>query len=361
MINKFIVLCAAVFLTGGILSAAEADSIKTRAVQFSFITPVGTNGLSSWNYTNAFSVNLLAGYAGGVRGAEFSGLFSLIRNDVRGVQFSGLGNLVLGKTEGAQFSGLFNVNLGEVKAWQFNGLAGVTTGSYKGAQFSGLAGVISDSLTGLQVSGFSNIVPGKIRGFQLGGFFNYAGRLQGVQIAPFNVVDSLEKGVPLGFLSFVGNGYRAVELSASESLFGILSFKTGVKKFYNILSVGTGYRQDFSLFAWGYGLGGFVTFSEKWGLSVDGLCYQVNEGAWFTDRLNLLNKLNFNASWKFAPHFEVFGGISWNVVVADVTDEYGDPAESHIAPWQVFDETYNGHINVKMYPGINAGVRFVNR
>jgi hypothetical protein len=136
-----------------------------------------------------------------------------------------------------------------------------------------------------------------------------------------------------------------------------MSFKTGTRQFYNILSAGGGSRDGLSLFAWGYGLGAFIPIGEKAGISVDGLCYQVNEGEWFTDRLNLLNKFNLTASWKLAEHFSLYGGVSWNVTVADITDEYGDQVVSHIAPWYVFNVTYNDHLNVKMYPGFSAGIR----
>ncbi|MFH1297188.1 MAG: hypothetical protein ABIJ04_07955 [Bacteroidota bacterium] len=48
---------------------------------------------------------------------------------------------------------------------------------------------------GLQCAGFSNVVAGPVSGVQISGLFNFARKLKGVQIAPFNYVDSLEKGV----------------------------------------------------------------------------------------------------------------------------------------------------------------------
>lgn len=370
--KSLITLTLILLLVANDLPAQETDSLKTRAFQFSFITPVGTNGLSSWKVTNRFSINLLAGYSGGLNGAEFSGLFSLIRIRMQGVQFSGLGNIVLGETRGAQFSGLFNINLKNVTAWQFAGLCNVATGNMKGFQCSGFASIAVQESRGMQVSGFmnyggggkitqiagfTNIAKKKSKGMQMAGFFNFAGKLKGVQIAPFNYVDSLEKGVPIGFLSFVRNGYHALEFSTTETMYGVFSFKTGVRQFYNILSTGVGYRNNRILWGWGYGLGGMIPLSEKWNLSIEGLCYQMNEGTWFTNRMNLLNKLNVIVSWRVTKRLEVFGGLSWNVTVSDITDEYGDMVESHIAPWWVFDELYDGRINIKMYPGIVAGIR----
>jgi len=356
-----------------VLQAQDSTGMKTKMFQAGFVTPLGTNGLHSWNVINQFSVNLLAGYAGGIHGVEFSGLGSVLKENMTGAQFSGLGNIVLNKTRGAQFSGLFNIGLDSVKATQFAGLVNmgrenvkaaqfaglvnIATGQVKGFQVAGMANVTAGQAKGLQIAGFLNVSSGRFSGTQISGFMNYSDKLKGTQIGVINFVDSLEHGVPVGFLSFVKNGYTAFEVGVSETLYGVMSFKTGTKKFYNILSVGGGSHDGLSLFAWGYGLGAFIPLGKKTGLSVDGICYQVNEGEWFTKRLNLLNKLNLSASWQVAPHLSVFGGLSWNVTVSDITDEYGDKIIPHIAPWSVFDETYDDHLNVKMYPGITAGIR----
>jgi hypothetical protein len=371
-----------------VMQAQDSAVMKTRSLQLSFITPLGSNGLDSWNVTNKFSINLLAGYAGGVDGTEFSGLVSVLHGNMRGAQFTGLGNVVLKETKGVQFSGLFNIGTGNAKAGQFAGLVNVNGGKTKGFQASGLANINADTTKGFQVTGlvnyapgskvsqlsglvnvaagnnhgvqlagFANVNSGRLSGTQVGGFFNYAGRLKGTQIGFINYTDSLEKGVPIGFLSFVKNGYTAFEVGVTETLYGVMSFKTGTRQFYNILSVGGGSRNGLSLFAWGYGLGAFIPVGKKAGISIDGTCYQVNENEWFTDRLNLLNRLNLTASWKLANHFSLYAGLSWNVTVADITDDYGEPVNSHIAPWSVFDETYDDHLNVKMYPGVSAGIR----
>jgi len=405
----------------GTLTAQDsiAEKEKIRSFQLSFVTPLGTNGLNSWDVTNRFSINLLTGYASGIDGIEFTGLVSVLKTNMRGAQFAGLGHVVLGETKGTQFAGLFNVNTGPVKAWQFAGLMNLTTreatglqcagltniaadtfsgvqisglgnvvtkhakglqiaglgnyakgnkvtqisgftniliGDSKGAMVTGFANVVTGNVKGAQIAGFSNIAPKKVKGTQISGFFNYAGKLKGVQVAPFNYVDSLEKGVPIGVLSFIRNGYRSVEFSVTETMYGVFSFKTGVRQFYNILTTGIGYRQNKILWGWGYGLGGMITLAPKWDLAIEGLCYQMNEGEWFTNRLNLLNKLNITAAWKLGKNLIVFAGISWNVTVSDVTDEYGDPVTPIIAPWSVYDET-NGRINVQMYPGFTAGIR----
>lgn len=354
------------------LHAQDSVKMTTRTFQLGFIIPLGSNGLNSGNITNKFSINLLAGYAGGVDGVEFSGLGSVIRQDMNGAQFAGLGNIVLHDAKGAQFAGLLNMNSGKFKGFQTSGLANINTDTTKGfqaaglvnyapgykvSQLSGLANITTGHNKGFQLAGLANIHTGRLKGTQVAGLFNYADKLSGVQIGVFNCVDSLEKGVPIGFLSFVKNGYIAFEVGATETLYGVMSFKTGTRQFYNILSVGGGSRNGYSLFAWGYGLGAFIPVGTKAGISIDGICYQVNEGEWFTERFNLLNKLNLTGSWRLANHLSVFAGISWNVTVSDITDVYGDLVTPNITPWHVFDETYDGHVNVQMYPGFSAGIR----
>ncbi|MCX6306305.1 MAG: hypothetical protein NT040_15175 [Bacteroidetes bacterium] len=363
---------AMLFIASLSLNAQDSATMKVHTFQIGFITPLSSNGLDSWNRINKFSINILAGFAGGIHGVEFSGLGSVLKSDLRGAQFSGLFNIISGNAIGAQFAGLVNINAGKVNGFQTSGLVNInadtTSGLQSGGllnyasgtkvtQFSGFSNIVSGNNKGFQIAGFINIVAKKCSGAQVAGFFNYTGKLNGVQIGFLNYTDSLEKGVPIGFLSFVKNGYSALEIGVTETLYGVMSFKTGTRQFYNILSIGGGTRDGLSLFAWGYGVGSFIPVGKKAGISIDMISYQVNEGEWFTNQLNLLNKIHVTASWKFAKHLTIFAGLSWNAAVSDITDEYGDIVVRHIAPWSVFDETYDDHINVKMYPGISAGIR----
>jgi len=191
--------------------------------------------------------------------------------------------------------------------------------------------------------------------------FNYAKNLDGCQIGVINVIDSLEHGVSIGFISIIKNGYRTLEISSSETLHGIISFKTGSNGLYNIFSAGAALREkdEMILWGWGYGVGTYVPVNERVGISLEGIAYHINENEWFTNRLNLLNRINGSLSVELAKHFTLFGGASWNVVVSATEDEYGNPVESKIPPANSnYDHTFENGINVKMYPGFNAGIRF---
>lgn len=376
-------------LWSGIGYGQDSTALKNRAFQISFLTPLGSNGLDSWNCKNRFSINILGGYAGGVDGVELSSLGSVIRTDMRGAQFTGLGNIVLCNSWGAQFAGLLNLSLGHAEGAQFGGLANITVGKTKGFQASGLANISCDTMKGCQISGLvnlaktgkvtqvsglmnvsyannkgaqlaglANINTGRLSGVQVAGLFNYSTRLKGTQIGLFNVVDSIESGTVFGFLSFVRNGYMTVEVASTETMYGMLSFKTGTRSFYTVLSTGWGYRDQMSLFGWGFGVGTLIPVSKHVDIGIEGVCYQINEDEWFTQRVNLLNKLNLTVAWSVAKHFTIFGGPTWNVTVSDVWDQYGDPVTSHIAPYWVFNETTDNGYNVKMYPGAIVGMRF---
>lgn len=367
----------------------ETQESTIRPFQITFVSPLGTNGLECWDITNNFSINLYAGYNGGLDGVELSGFGGMLKNDMQGFMGSGFGNIVLGKGTGVQTAGFFNYNqkyfdgvqasgfasiiTDSAKAVQISGFGNVTTEQIDGAQLagfanyskgntigqaSGFANVNNGDLKGFQISGFANVNTERTEGIQIAGFANYTKELKGTQIGVFNYIDSLEKGIPIGFFSIVKNGYRAYEISTSETLYGITSFKTGTEQFYNIISAGVSYRNDKVLWGWGYGIGTMMPLKNDWNLAFELLSYHINEDEWFTDVLNMHNKLQITASKKISQNINVFGGLSWNVNVSETIDNSGNKFDSSVSPWNVFDKTYGNDTNVKMYPGITAGIRF---
>lgn len=413
-----LLLAILIVLSTNFVKAQEKTDAKARAFQLTLVTPLGTNGIESGNKTNNISINLLGGYNGGLKGAEFGGFANILKGDMDGAQFAGYVNvnLATGKGfqgagflnynhkefRGAQLSGFANVVLSNAKGFQGSTFANVVNGNLKGMQLSGFANVVTDSIDGFQgavftnysksnthgqvsgfanfnfsdtkgpqiavfgnintgnlrsaqLAGFANINTNELHGVQVSGFFNYTRKLKGLQLGVFNYVDSLEKGVSIGILSFVRNGYHTFEISGNESLYGVLSYKTGTRSFYNILAVGASVKNDMIYWGWGYGIGTIVPISSKVDLNFEGTCFQINEDKWYNDKLNLLNKINLSVSYKVNDNLTVFGGPSWNVMVSDIENVN---QESKFVPWHVFDKTYDNNINVKMYPGFNLGIRF---
>jgi len=382
----------------------EIQEIKTRPFQLSFVTPLGTNGLESMNITNNFSFNIFAGFNGGLNGIEFSGFAGILKNNMNGAQFAGFSNIVLGKSRGVQFSGFSNINTGSFYGLQAAGFANIITNDAIGGQLAGFANVTTKMIDGIQIAGFANYSQGnkkgqisgfantnigdlngvqiagfgnvnttkvdgiqiagfaniseRVNGAQIAGFANVTKKLNGVQIGVFNFVDSLESGIPIGVFSFVKNGYRTFEISCSETLYGIASFKTGTKQFYNIISVGVGYKKDKLHWGWGYGIGTLRTLKNNWDLAFELISFHINEDEWFTDEINLNNKFQITTSKEIAENLNVFAGLSWNVNVSKIEDHHGNEFESSLAPWTVFDKNYDNDVNIKMYPGFTAGIRF---
>lgn len=387
------------------VGAQEKNDSSARAFQLTLVTPLGTNGVESGNKTNNFSINIFAGYNGGLKGVELGGFANILKGDMDGAQFAGYANVNLktGKGfqgagflnynhlgfNGAQLSGYANVVLSGSKGFQGAGFANVVKGSYRGVQVSGFASVVADSIDGfqgagfsnyskgntkgqiagfanfnigngkgIQLSGFSNINTERTEGVQVSGFFNYTKVLKGLQLGAFNYVDSLEKGASIGIISFVRNGYHKFEISSNESMNGVLSYKTGTNSFYNILSIGGAAKDDKIYWGWGYGIGTIVPLKEKFDLNFEATCFQINEDEWAVDRLNLHNRINALVSVRLSENLTVFGGPSWNVLVSDIKDKHGNTIKSDYAPWSTFNKTYNNDTNVKMYPGFSLGVRF---
>jgi len=210
----------------------------------------------------------LAGFSNALRGPmygpQISGFANFTSQNVDGVQISGFTNVAFGDVKVAQVTGFVNVGLKDVKLAQTAGFANVAVGDVRAAQLSGFANYCKN-VRGVQASGFTNIASGESKGIQVSGFLNYATNLSGLQVAPFNICDTVSSGMPIGVLSFVRKGYHTLEFTTDELFRANISFKTGVRRFYNILTAGL--NED-----WvhaGYGLGTQLGFSERWKMSLD--------------------------------------------------------------------------------------------
>jgi len=357
-INRLLFLAFIMPANTGLYAQDEQQTeMKWRPVQVTFITPVGTNGLGSRDIGNDFSLNILFGMNGGLRGAEFSGLGGMLKGDMKGAQFAGLLNTAGGNVKGFQAAGLVNVAAGTLNGAQAAGLVNVSGKELKGFQAAGLVNVAADSSKGCQVAGLANVaVDGKVS--QIAGLFNYTKRLNGVQIGLFNVADTVEHGVPIGLFSIVGRGgYHAFGISGNETFYGNASFMLGVKKFYNIFTTGIAFRDEKIIWGWGLGFGTQVRLGGRSDLSIEGLCYQVNVDEWFTHGPNLLGKLNLSFAWHLAPHLALTVTPSWNVTVSDMLDEYGEHQDNTFAPYSVYDYDFDNGMRLEMYPGLAIGIR----
>lgn len=220
--------------------------------QISVLPFIGTNLMTNSVSTNTFSLNVLAGYAGGVEGAEVGGLMNIVRGDVKGVQIGGLMNVVGGTVQGVQigglannnrhnvegvqiaglynavldsisgvqFAGLLNVNHGKVDGWQFAGIANGSTGELEGFQLAGILNVSGNSLDGFQLAGIANLGRGDSQGGQISGYANVITNMKGPQItggvnASFGEMEGLQLA---GMVNLSGKEFTGTQLAGIANL-----------------------------------------------------------------------------------------------------------------------------------------------
>ena len=193
------------------------------------------------NITNKNFKGLQLGFIditkGNLSGSQI-GFLNFSSKNVQGLQF-GFGNHSKQYLDGSQI-GFFN----QVR----NNLNGLQTG---------FVNEVKDSTKGVQM-GFVNETRKDAKGLQLGFINETKGKLTGWQVGFLNVADTIEKGVPIGFFSFIKKGgYRAVEISSNELYPINVSFKTGVPILYSIIQ-GSFYSHYKNQFAMGTGLGSLI-------------------------------------------------------------------------------------------------------
>lgn len=381
------------------ITADNVQAIEQRWVQVSMLPFIGSNRFVSGLITNRFSLNMFAGYAGGVRGLELGGFLNVLRNEMHGVQIAGFGNIVGKDSRGAQFSGFFNVDAGSFTGLQATGFSNVVTDTIRGVQLAGFSNVLRGPISGAQISGFSNfsshnmdglqaagfantalkdvtvaqlsgfanycrslgglqaagfanIASGTCTGAQVAGFVNYATDLHGLQLSVFNIADTVSSGTPIGLLSFVLKGYHTIELTANE-LFPInLSLKTGTRHFYNILTAG--YRSDWV--AVGYGLGTQFRMAKRLTLSMDLTANYVTNPDLFIKPKGSMLRFSPTLDIELARHLKLVVGPTLNAFAsldAEISERSAIPVmfsvpltDQSIAPFPVF-----------VWLGATAGIR----
>lgn len=276
---------------------------ENRIAQVSLLPKLGTNYLTSGTVTNNFSLNLIAGYSGDIKGMEIGTVSNIVRHNVNGVQFSGAVNIVGNDLKGLQVAGAVNTNLGnmygmqmaggvnrvkgQVWGWQIAGgmniaaarkdsltvspmsvqiAGGANFYSGKMVNFQTAAGINhADNCTGAQIAGGVNICNDEVRGVQIASIYNSANEIKGVQISGLynrtrklnglqlgliNYCDTIESGLPFGLINIVKTGYSKIEISANESFYANIAYKTGGNRAYSFLHAGMGRFAHI-----GYGLG----------------------------------------------------------------------------------------------------------
>jgi hypothetical protein len=387
------------FTSKGFSQSNNADTV--RSFQVSFLPFIGFNSMPV-NSTVNVSLNILGGYIKEVRVVEIGSLINIEGKNAGKCQLAGVGNLVGGSStglqcagviniagaqNGMQASGVLNVVAGDAGKCQLAGVGNVVGGSFKGFQGAGVinisktleglqvAGVLSEVLSdakSCQLAGVGNIVGGSFEGLQASGVFNYAKNVTGAQISgvinvtPFfkgaqlsviNISDSCQ-GIPIGVLSFVAKGYHQFEFSADEVFNTNVAFRTGVKRFYNIVMAGIRPGNfDHPLWTFGYGAGTMFGNPDRLSYNIDLTSQHVSKGD-FSSFESQLCKLYFGVSKGIGSKTSISIGLTYNLFVTDTHDKNYKDEVSKIAPYTLTNDTYGNGINLKSWIGGKVGIRF---
>jgi len=342
---------------------------NSKPFRFALIHTWGTNGAKSVENTYHFAINILGGKIGQIKGLEIGGLWNINKYGARGMQIAGLFNFTNANnpkiySNNAQFSGIFNCtkqgkslqfasifNMGDMARFQLSGIFNVANKAV--VQFAGFANIAQEpkcqitviantaKKSGCQIAGFANTA--EESKCQLAGIVNITskGRFQAGLI---NIRDTAD-GVSLGLINIVKQGgIMEAGIEAGEFVHTSLMLRSGVQRLYSILSVGWSYTDNF--FTFGTGLG--ANFKLIGNLSLN---LELTEALLYSIDFHSFTQYNPVFNYRFANHFKIYLGPSFNLLIYQTTDETVKP------PYNI-GSGYFGNSKLDMWIGLVGGIRF---
>jgi hypothetical protein len=269
--------------------------------------------------------------SGRVQGVQASGLFNLT-NGLQGLQGASMFNIVDGNAAGAQIAGVFNYARNSLTGVQGAGTFNFTGGSFKGVQGAGMFNIVDGNAAGVQAASIFNYAKSGLTGIQGAGIFNYAGgSYKGVQAGLVNIVKDghgLQAGivnisgsetvVPLGLVNIIKGGLLHTAVFYDDMGFLNLSFRSGSKYVYTLLSAGVQPKTHYDpnallLSRAGLGvefpLGNYFIDVDITGGSMVNFKYGEGFGT-----MSSLAQLRFTAGYKIFEHLGIFGGVSYDYI-----------------------------------------------
>jgi len=303
-------------------------------VQASLIPSLSTRGMMNSQINSSFSLNLLGGYTGGVRGVEMAGLYNINRMNVHALQMAGLFNTVGGSVKGVQLAGIYNNVFGDLNGLQMSGIHNSVKGSQIGLQISGIynhvqldaKGIqiaaiynnVNGTQNGLQISGIYNAGHQQVRGMQIAGL-NYAKELDGLQIGLINITGS-PSGYSFGLLNFKKGGYQKFSVTRNEISDINLAIKTGDNKLYTILMAGKSERtNEEKLTSFGFGLGKNIVLGNRLTYNPEISIQYLYLGNW--DRYNFVYKFDSPLTFRVFKGVALSAGPSFNLYSSERRDK----------------------------------------
>lgn len=316
--KPMLVSVIAVLLSVLVPANLSADT-KERFFQFGLFPPISSNGISSGKTVNSVSINLLGGYSAGTRAFELGGVW----------------NASMEYTKGLQIAGLLNYS----------------ANSCNSVQISGFGNIASSGKSPLQLSGLFNAA-GHVNGLQLSALVNVAKTVNGVQFGLINYMEDGDSGVSIGLINIARHGGKyEFEVSFSDAINTLLSFRLGTDQFYTIFSGGANCFSSPVEYAVGLGFGTSIGWKKRWSNQIEIQAFSISQDRKFTNTsVNSIIQLRLPVCKEFARHFKLFAGPAVNLALQ------GTAAPS-LAPWTTWSAQWKD-MKAEGWIGLTAGLRF---
>ena len=341
MKNQLSILLLSYLITFSCLTSIAQEN---RPAHLGLVYPLSTNGVDAPSIRNNFSVHAIYGISGGESGLALYGVGGIVKGNGKGLLASGVWNDIHGTLEGTQMAGVFNRANDASKGSQFAGVLNLTKEAapvqmagvlnkakqVKAIQASGVVNLTKD-LDGIQIAGVSNVaevvkgtqiagvinVAQQVEGFQLAGVVNKATTVKGVQLAGLiNIADSSD--YPIALVNLIKNGEQRVGVSTDEVFNSMVTFRSGGRKLYGILGLGTNFDYRTTLYGVESGFGLKLVDSRPFRLDLEA----------FNVFLADFHGLEFNKSGArllpaigLSDRIYLYGGPSINYTVHNIDDE----------------------------------------
>lgn len=302
--------------------AGLSADFSERFFQFGLFPPVSSNGAGPGRTVNSVSINLVGGYNAGTRIFEIGSVWNASKEFTQGLQLAGMLN----------YSGH----------------------SCNSVQIGGMANVAASGSSPLQLAGLLN-VGDEVGGVQLSALVNVARSLRGVQIGLVNYVEDGEEGVSVGLVNIVRRGGKyEFELSFSDAVNTLLSFRLGTDRFYTIFSGGCNYLFAAAGYAVGLGFGTSIVRKGAWSSQIEVQALGISRGKEFPGgSVNSIIQLRLPVCREISRHLKLFAGPAFNLGLQDPAMA----AAGELAPWTLW-KAQRGGILAEGWIGLAAGVRF---
>ncbi len=386
------------------INHGEENDISSRMFQVSLLPGISTSGMNSKKVSVGGSLNLIAGYQYGVDAVEIGMIYNRQHQYLHGFQLAGVVNQVGASVKGVQVAGALNLNGGSMYGIQTTLGANINMGNVAGIQGAMVFNVAQDSLNGMQVALGSNVSSGTtsgaqiamganistdtLKGVQLAGVGNYAKHLKGfqgaiginlsqhgsgvqigainkskkfkgMQIGLINMIDSLDKGITLGFLNFVKNGKLELGAERNDVEDLRISFRNGAHAFYNIYSVGIRLKEQQIPFLWSLGLG-FGTqknFNDNLYTNLEISTTSFQNPKRTSGEFDLLHRMHLNVGVKVLSWVSISGGPVLNLLTTHHFDKETN-FPTHFPEQKGFVTKNTGPLFTRMWVGYSFGINF---